>query len=182
MNLAQLLVRAAQVYPDRPAVLLGDCPVHSYRALAERVARLASHLRHGLGLASGDRVALYMSNHVEYLEVLYAAWWAGLAVVPINAKLHAREVEFILGDSGAALLFISGDLAASLQPVLDGLPPARVLVPGSADYQAALGANPMTAEHRTPDELAWLFYTSGTTGRPKGVMLTHRNLYAMTAC
>jgi long-chain acyl-CoA synthetase len=183
MNLAQLLVRAAQVYPDRPAVLLGDRPVHSYRALGEHVARLASHLRHGLGLASGDRVALYMGNHVEYLEVLYAAWWAGLAVVPINAKLHAREVEFILGDSGAALLFVSGDLAASLQPVLaSSASPVRVLVPGSTEYQAALRAEPMTAEHRAPDELAWLFYTSGTTGRPKGVMLTHRNLYAMTAC
>ncbi|MDH5540300.1 MAG: AMP-binding protein, partial [Rhizobacter sp.] len=101
MNLAQLLVRAARVFPDRDAVLLGAVPVHSYRALADRAARLAGHLRNGLGLAPGERVALCMGNRVEYLEVLYAAWWAGMAVVPINAKLHAREIEFILDDSAA---------------------------------------------------------------------------------
>jgi long-chain acyl-CoA synthetase len=183
VNLAQLLVRAARVHPDRPAVLLGGRPILSYRELAERTARLAGHLRNGLGLQAGDRVAIYMTNHVAYLEVLFAAWWAGLAVVPINAKLHPREVEFILGDAGASVLFVSDDLAAELQPLLGSLPALRqVHTPGEPAYEAALAAPALSPAHREPDDLAWLFYTSGTTGRPKGVMQTHRNLYAMTAC
>ncbi|MBK7279138.1 MAG: AMP-binding protein [Betaproteobacteria bacterium] len=183
MNLAQLLVRAARVHPERPAVLVGDRPQWTYRELADRTSRLAGHLRNGLGLQPGDRVAVYMTNHVAYLEVLYAAWWAGLAVVPINAKLHPREVEFILGDAGAAVLFVSDDLAADLQPLLGGLPALRrAFTPGDPAYETALAAPSVAPAHRAPDDLAWLFYTSGTTGRPKGVMQTHRNLYAMTSC
>jgi len=183
VNLARLLVRAARLHPDRPAVLLGEQPVLGYRELAERTARLAGHLHRDLGLEPGERVAVFMSNDVAYLEVLYAAWWAGLAVVPINAKLHPRELEFILGDSGAAVLFVSGDLAADLRPMLDSLPALQqVYTPGEPAYEAALAAAPLAPVHRAPEDLAWLFYTSGTTGRPKGVMQTHRNLYAMTSC
>jgi len=183
MNLAQLLVRAARVHPERPAVLLGDQPVLDYRELAVRAARLAGHLLHGVGLQPGDRVAVFMGNHTAYLEILYAAWWAGLAVVPINAKLHPKEVGFILGDAAAAALFVSDALAPALQPLPGGLPALRqVFTPGEAGYEAALAAAPIEPEPRAPDDLAWLFYTSGTTGRPKGVMQTHGNLFAMTAC
>ncbi len=183
MNLAQLLVRAARVHPERVAVLLGDQPVLSYAQLAHRAARLAGHLSGTLGLLPGDRVALFMTNHVGYLEVLYAAWWAGLVVVPINAKLHPREVEFILDDSGAAVLFVSDALLPGLRPFLGGLPSLKkVFTPDGPEWSAALADAAMTPIHREPDDLAWLFYTSGTTGRPKGVMQTHRNLYAMTAC
>ncbi|MBT9502311.1 MAG: AMP-binding protein [Burkholderiaceae bacterium] len=183
MNLAQLLARAARSHPDRPALLLGDEPLYNYRQLADRAARLAGHWRDILGLQPGDRVALCMGNQPAYLELLYAAWWAGLAVVPINAKLHPREVEFILRDSEAALLCLGADLLAGLQPLLADLPALRqVLIPGEAAYEAALGAAAIEPAQRAPDDLAWLFYTSGTTGRPKGVMQTHRNLYAMTTC
>lgn len=183
MNLAQLLVRAARSYPQRPAVFRGDQLVLSYRDLADRSARLAGFLRHTLGLKAGDRVALYMTNHVAYLEVLYAAWWAGLAVVPVNAKLHAKEVEFIVSDSQAGALFVTDDLAAGLKPVLADSPTLRgIFTPDTDAYAAALGTPAMAAAHCQPDDLAWLFYTSGTTGRPKGVMQTHRNLYTMTAC
>ena len=183
MNLAQLLVRAAQVYPDRPAVMVGARVVLDYRQLADRAARLAAHLRGPLALQPGDRVAVWMSNHETYLEVLYGAWWAGLAVVPINAKLHPAEVDYILQDSGAAALFVSGDLAPELKAQLGERSTAqRIHTAGDAAYQEALRAPAMEPAHRTPDDLAWLFYTSGTTGRPKGVMQSHRNLYAMTAC
>ncbi|MGE0674028.1 MAG: AMP-binding protein, partial [Methylibium sp.] len=114
MNLARWLVRAALAHPDRPAVLLGDAVVLDYRALADRAARLAGHLRGTLGLQPGERVALCMHNDVGYLELLYATWWAGLVVVPINAKLHPSEVAFIVGDAEAAVLFISEDLAADM--------------------------------------------------------------------
>jgi long-chain acyl-CoA synthetase len=183
MNLMRWLQRAAQLQPRRDALWLGDRPLRNYEQLGERTARLAGHLRHGLGLQPGERVALYMSNQPAYLEALYAALWAGLAVVPINAKLHPREVAFILGDAEASVLFVSDDLAPPLRELGCELPPLRaVLTPGSADCDAAFAAAALPLQHRGPDDLAWLFYTSGTTGRPKGVMQTQRNLQAMSAC
>ena len=178
MNLAQLLVRAARVYPERPAMLHGDKLLWNYRELAERTARLAGHLRQGMGLAADDRVGIFMGNHPCYLEVMYAAWWAGLVVVPINAKLHAREAEYILEHAEARALFVTPDLASDLNPAAE----VALLTPDTPAYDDALKAEPMAAAHRAPDDLAWLFYTSGTTGRPKGVMLSHRNLQTMIAC
>jgi len=179
MNLAQLLVRAARVYPERPAVLRGERLLWRYRELADRVARLAGHLR-ALGLAAGDRVALLMKNDVAYLESLYAVWWAGLAAVPINAKLHADEVGYILDNAETAALIAGEDLADAVVSLAPRL--RTTLVPGSARYAAALAATPVAAAPCAPTDLAWLFYTSGTTGRPKGVMLSHRNLQAALAC
>jgi long-chain acyl-CoA synthetase len=183
MNLAHWLQRAARVHPQRAALLLGDRVVATYGELAQRAARLAAHLRHGLRLAPGERLALFMGNEPAYLEALYAALWAGLAVVPINAKLHPKEVEFILGDAEAAVLFVSPTLAAPLLAARERLPALReIFVVGQGEPDAAGAAAPMAIEDRCPDDLAWLFYTSGTTGQPKGVMQTQRNLQAMTAC
>jgi long-chain acyl-CoA synthetase len=179
LNLAQLLVRAARVHPERPALLHGDRLVCRYGELAARVARLAGHLR-ALGLAPGDRVALLMKNQLAYLEALYAVWWAGLAAVPINAKLHPAEVDFIVENAAASALVVSEELAAGVAPFADRL--RATLVAGSAAYEAALAAAPIPAAACAPTDLAWLFYTSGTTGRPKGVMLTHRNLATALAC
>ncbi|MDO8455770.1 MAG: AMP-binding protein, partial [Burkholderiaceae bacterium] len=183
MNIAQLLVRTARTYPDNPAVLLGATPVLDYGQLGMRAARLAGYLQRSLGLQAGDRVALYMTNHVAYLEILYAAWWAGLVVVPINAKLHVKELEFIVNDSAAGALFVTEDLVPNAAPLLQAMPSLRkILAPDQIDNDAALQADPIPAAYRLPHDLAWLFYTSGTTGRPKGVMQTHGNLYAMTSC
>jgi long-chain acyl-CoA synthetase len=179
VNLAQLLVRAARVHPERPALLHGERLVRRYGELAARVASLAGHL-HGLGLAPGDRVALLMKNSVAYLEALYAVWWAGLAAVPINAKLHPGEVGYILENSEASALFVGDDLADGVAPLARGA--RAILVPDTAGYDAATAATPIDAAPRAPTDLAWLFYTSGTTGRPKGVMLTHRNLATALAC
>jgi long-chain acyl-CoA synthetase len=179
LNLAQFLVRAARVHADRPALLHGARTLWRYGELADRVARLAGHLR-ALGLAPGDRIALLMKNHPSYLEALYAAWWAGFAAVPVNAKLHREEVAYIVDHSEAAAMVVTDDLADSVAPLSSRL--RALLVPGTPAYAAALGAEPIAAAPRAPADLAWLFYTSGTTGRPKGVMLTHRNLATMTAC
>ena len=179
MNLAQLLVRAARVHPDRPALLHGDRVVCSYGELALRVARLAGHLR-ALGLVHGDRVALLMKNHPAYLVALYAAWWAGLAAVPINAKLHPGEVGYILDNAQASALFVGDELADDIAPLASQL--RAILVPGTPAYDRAFDATPIAAAPCAPSDLAWLFYTSGTTGRPKGVMLTHRNLATALAC
>jgi long-chain acyl-CoA synthetase len=182
MNLAQLLARTARLHPDAPAIFHGTRLVCNYRVLAQRAARIACALRTSLQLSPGDRVALFMTNNTEYLEVLYGIWYAGLVAVPINAKLHAREAEFILQDAGAAVLFLSADLAGQLSlNEAQGLRAA--LIPGSSEYDALLDSEPIACiEPRAAEDLAWLFYTSGTTGRPKGVMQSHANLLAMTMC
>jgi long-chain acyl-CoA synthetase len=184
MNLAQLLVRTARVHPASPALYRGTQLVCDYRGFAERAARVGGHLRDGLGLRPGERVALVMTNCTEYLEILYGIWFAGLVAVPINAKLHEREIAFVLENSGAAALAVTGDLARDLLPAISNLPCAgRILVAGQPSYTCTEAASPLAEPiHRKPDDIAWLFYTSGTTGRPKGVMLTHRNLLAMTMC
>lgn len=183
MNIVQFLVRTARVHPDRPAVHLGERCLLTYGELGTRAARIAGHFRGHLGLIPGDRVAVFMSNTVEYLEVLYGAWWAGLTVVPINAKLHAREALFIIQDAEAEAVLMSADLADALEAVLAEAPSVRESIRcGTAAYARMLEAEPISPEARAPEDVAWLFYTSGTTGRPKGVMQSHRNLQTMTAC
>jgi long-chain acyl-CoA synthetase len=181
MNLALWLQRAASAFPGRPAVFLGERVVWTYGDWAARSARLAHGLREQLGLQPGERVALFMRNQPEYLLWLYAAWWAGLCVVPVNAKLHPEELHHVLQDSGAALLVMSDDLAPEVQGHLAGRLPPHLLADG-AQALALQGGEPWPLTPREGGDLAWLFYTSGTTGRPKGVMLTHRNLRVMTAC
>ncbi len=181
VNLAQLLVRSARAYPTRPALALGSHVCASYAQLAASVGALAGGLRARLGLAANDRVALVMRNCPQYVEALFACWQAGLAAVPINAKLHPKELEYILADSGAQACFVSteyADAVSALQPTLPAL--STVIGVASADYLSLSQADPVQPAERAPDDVAWLFYTSGTTGRPKGVMITHRNLYAMT--
>lgn len=183
MNIALLLERAATASPERTAVYLGAQPLRSYRELRDRVAALAAGLT-SLGCRVGDRVAVVMDNRPEYLETLFAAWWAGLAVVPVNAKLHPGEVAWILQNSGARLIVTDQAHVAGLRGVIEADPTeTKLLVADSAQYSAlatvAAGAVRPCAKTKVSD-LAWLFYTSGTTGRPKGVMLGHRQLLAMT--
>ena len=95
MNLAQLLVRQACVAPERTAIFEGTRPWASHGEWAARSAGLARRLR-AAGLEPGERVLVFMRNHPRYLEILWGAWWAGLVVVPVNAKLHPAEVEWIV--------------------------------------------------------------------------------------
>ncbi|MBX9960561.1 MAG: AMP-binding protein [Burkholderiaceae bacterium] len=177
MNLVQLLVRHARLDPARPAIYQGTTLHASYGVWAARSAGLARRMV-AAGLRPGDRVLVFMSNHPRYLEILWAAWWAGLVVVPVNAKLHAREVEWIIGHARPAWGVVSADVASD---PLAGL--VRQIEVDSAEMDALLAPLPDPWQQepvpREPDDLAWLFYTSGTTGRPKGVMLTHRNLMTM---
>ncbi|HRK25458.1 MAG TPA: AMP-binding protein [Beijerinckiaceae bacterium] len=184
MNIANLLVRSARVFPEAPALCHGKTLICTYRGLNQRALRIAGHLAHGLGLAPGDRVGVFMKNCPEYLETLYGIWHAGLVAVPINAKLHVREALFALEDADAGAAFVSADLAGDLAPLLaETGRRCAVLTPGTASFAAAAAAEPLPGPvERGPDDIAWLFYTSGTTGRPKGVMLTNRNLLAMTMC
>jgi long-chain acyl-CoA synthetase len=183
MNLAQTLINAGRAFPGNAAVARGAAVLHDYRALAGRVSLLAGGLRRRLGLALDDRVAIVMKNAPEYVEVLYAAWHAGLAAVPVNAKLHPREIAYILENSGARACFATGELAAAIGGLAPRPPTLEHIVEvPSRDYARLLAGEAAPIAERAPDDTAWLFYTSGTTGRPKGVMLTHRNLAMATLC
>lgn len=180
MNIAQLLRRSAEVFPDRPALYSGAQQLLDYRTLAQRTASLAGYLKEKYGISAGDRIAIFSANCPEYLETLNAILWAGAISVPVNYKLHAKELEHVLQDSGAQVLLVSPALAADAAKVTG--PDVRVLVFSSSAYTAAVQHAPIGIEDRRPEDVASLFYTSGTTGRPKGVMQSHRNLMAMTAC
>lgn len=180
MNIAQLLVKSSVLWADRPALALGEDVVQTYSELNMEVARLAGGLLSSLGLRKGDRVGVAMKNCVAYSSVLFAAWHAGLTVVPMNAKLHAREFSYIMENSGVTVCFVSADLELTILEAAADLGSLRVITVDSDEYVSLLEIDPINAAHTKPDDLAWLFYTSGTTGRPKGAMLSHRNLLMMT--
>jgi long-chain acyl-CoA synthetase len=177
MNLAHLLARQARLDESRPALFLGEEPWATYATWAARSAALAEKLRDA-GLQPGERVLLFLRNHPRYLELLLALWWAGLVVVPVNAKLHPAEVEWIIDDAQARWGFVTADVAPGplrgLQRQID-----IESAPATDWFAAAPGGTLAPVADRRGEDLAWLFYTSGTTGRPKGVMLTHRNLMTM---
>jgi len=178
MNIAHWLERAGRARPGLPAIALGGSVVCDYQRLARRAAGLAAGLAR-YGLKPGEHVAIYAENGPHYLEILFGAWYGGFAVVPINAKLHASEVSWILEHSVARQAFASPeDAAAAAATEPDTL--GGTIAIGSADYERLVAHEPGPIVPRAPGDLAWLFYTSGTTGNPKGAMLTHRNLAAMS--
>ena len=180
MNLASLLARAAQTTPDAPALALGYTVIATYAEHAEHSARLAGALTGIPELTPGDRVAIAMKNAPEYSEIMFGAWHAGLAAVPMNARLHPREFAYILENSGAKICFVSEDMAAGIADAAKDVPTLEhIVIAGSARYREMLSTEPVAIADVHADDLAWLFYTSGTTGRPKGAMLTHKNLRAM---
>jgi long-chain acyl-CoA synthetase len=183
VTLPLLLERAARVLPSHVAVRLGTRDVLDYRGLAARAAALGAGLVRRHGLQPGDRVVIALLNEPSYLEALFACWSARLVAVPVNAKLHAREFAFILDDCAAALVFTSPGLSGTLSAAVDlsGRRP-DVVVSGSADWERLLAlGHPPGGGRGEPGDPAWLFYTSGTTGTPKGAVLSHRNLLTMTA-
>lgn len=181
MNLANWLRATALARPAAPALHRGDVMHSDYLGFARNACSLARALTAKHGLKPGGRVALFMKNRVEYLELMYAVWWAGAAVVPINPKLHPTEAAWIAGNAEASLIFT--DDGASFAP--DALSSTCVELGVDSDAYVSMRTEhaELTMPHVvTPDDLAWLFYTSGTTGRPKGVMLSHANLLMMSLC
>lgn len=180
MNIAHWLLDAAQRWPQRPALFEGCRQVADYQDFATRVRARALQLRHGHGIAPGERVALLMKNSCDYLELLYAIWWSGAVAVPVNSKLHPREAAWIIGNAGARAIYTDSGRTFELKDLPDN---CREL-PGYATSVATVAPDHELLEPcpRRDDDLAWLFYTSGTTGRSKGVMLSHGNLMAMSLC
>src|SRR5262245_21787477 len=169
MNVALWLARAAQRFGTRSAVGHGRDAWCSYAELAQRAAALAAWLR-ARGVMPGDRVALFLPNRPQYLVMLWGVWWSGAAAVPINAKLHAREVAWILQHSGTRLAFCDAGAHEALRALAPDVTLLTDLPPLPAQDLPAPPAD------RADTDPAWLFYTSGTTGRPKGVVLGARQL------
>ncbi|WP_227257969.1 class I adenylate-forming enzyme family protein [Kangsaoukella pontilimi] len=166
-----MLFETAERVPDNPSLLLGEQVIATYRQFADRAASLALLLCQDHGIAPGDRVAIFARNAPEYLIALYGIWCAGAIAVPVNCKLHPREVDYILANSGAKLVIVDGNTPSGFAPEI----PVLVF----SDFPET-GDEAREPHPSGPDDSAWLFYTSGTTGKPKGVDLTFGNLSAMS--
>ncbi len=173
MNLSHSLATVARHVPNQRAITSDD-GVLTYAQFELQVAHIAGALRTRHGLAPGARVAIVMDNCGAFLPALFGIWRAGLTAVPVNSKLHAKEVAWIIGNADARLVLASKAHADALTALRVALP--EIVATGTANWLSLLAAEPITTIPTDPDAEAWLFYTSGTTGRPKGAVLTHRNL------
>ena len=173
MNPAVWVQRHGRLRPEDPALADGERVHADWATFAGRTAAAAAGLRDEFALSPGDRVAILMRNRPEYLEALFAVWHAGLVAVPVNARLHRDEIAFILEDSETAVVVTDPEHADDV--ALE----AVVVAPGER-WERITASSPAPLVDRRPDDPAWLFYTSGTTGRPKGATLTNRNLLVMS--
>jgi acyl-CoA synthetase (AMP-forming)/AMP-acid ligase II len=174
MNLFAVLDQAANRFPDRGALYDGDRQLCTWDELRDRALRLATSIRQQCD--AGARVAIASQNRPEIVELMFAIWAAECVVVPINYKLHPREMTQILDDADVSRVFASTAIGTELATVTD----RPIEIVEAADYSGRFDAAPAAPPaHTDPSTLAWLFYTSGTTGPSKGAMLSHRNLTAM---
>lgn len=177
MTLARWLARTARAHPDRPALGIGDRTFCDYATLAATAARLAGWLAQA-GARPGDRVAILSENRPEYIEALYAAWWAGCAVAPLDASLKGADLRRALETADATIAFVGSKAAADVAAVAPkGL--HRLIRFGGGEYDAARRGDPAPLADPAPGDLAWLYYTSGRSGPPKGAMLSHQALGSM---
>lgn len=184
MQLTSIIKRAAQVNPEGIATICGNRQ-RTWTEFVDRVARLAGALR-SLGVQAGDRVALLSLNSDRFLEYYYAVVWAGGAMMPMNIRWAAPECAYALNDAGAKILIVDDAFAPAAAAITAEAKGVETLVfcgdgdtpDGMLNYETLLGAaEPVADANRSGDDLAGLFYTGGTTGFPKGVMLSHTNLY-----
>ncbi|GAA0604010.1 long-chain fatty acid--CoA ligase [Sporichthya brevicatena] len=183
MNITQHLQRNARHSPDCESTICGD-RVRNWAETRERVARLAGALR-SLGIGSGDRVAILSLNSDRYVEYLFAVPWADAVITPVNIRWSPAEIAYSLVDSGTGTLFVDDAFAPMVPALREQVPGLRTVVhcgdgptpEGALDYERLIVEHgPVEDARRAGDQLAGIFYTGGTTGHPKGVMLSHANL------
>ncbi len=181
MNIATWVERNARLWPTRPALANGTTVHATWRECADAAAARARGLRDQLNLNEGDRVAIVMTNSPEYLEALFAIWHAGLVAVPVNARLHRDEIAYILSHSESRVAMTDEDHASDVMSLVGGVGTlSKVVRAPSDDWTELAHHTSLPIVDRTGDDPAWLFYTSGTTGRPKGATLTNRSLLMMS--
>lgn len=181
MRVTQPLQRNLQQIPDVIASVDGE-RTKTWAELVERIARLAGGLR-SLGLEDGERVGIIALNSDRYMETVYAAPWAGGVIVPVNYRWSAPEIAFSLNDSGTRIVVIDEffwhlvpDLREQTEHELTIISMERALEGADAAFEQLVSNNPpLPEQERSGDDLSGIFYTGGTTGRSKGVMLTHNN-------
>jgi len=186
MNVGALFTKSARTFPERLAITYGDYQL-TYKQANERINQLANALR-GLGIEKGSRVAILLHNCPEFLETLFACFKAGIGTVPINFRLHPKECSFIIDNSEAVAVVLGDDFRDSLYALKDEMPTVKYYISMTQPLKGMLQYETFLKEQSQHfvdvdverDDLAWLFYTSGTTGQPKGAMLTHHNLMTMT--
>lgn len=186
MNVGSYLTNSAKLHPDRIAVGDGALKL-TFRELNEHASAFSYGLQR-LGLQPGDRVAIFMQNRTEYLVTLFGLFKGGFVAVPVNAKLHSNELAFIIDHSEASAVVSAGQNRTSVDIALEDLRSVHHIDvdvdSGPTSFVQLLKEREAEADFRDaevlPDTAAWIFYTSGTTGRPKGAVLTHRNLMAST--
>ena len=184
MYLTQALRRAVQVAGDDTATVMGSRR-HSYRQFEERVRKLAGAIRNDLALAEGGRAAILALNSDRYLEFTLAMPWAGCVFVPVNTRLAPPEIAYWLNDSGAEILFVDQAFVGVVPSLRENCAALREVVyigegetpPGMHTYEDLIAAaGGIEDAGKGYDDLAALYYTGGTTGVSKGVMLSHRNI------
>jgi long-chain acyl-CoA synthetase len=185
MYLTQGLHRSMQRHPDKVATsALGR--TQTFRQLGERVARLAGGFR-SLGVRKGDRVAMLALNSDRYIEFFLASWWIGAVATPVNTRWSDAEIRYALNDCGSEVLIVDDEHLARVRSIVDGAATVRATVhagnqtppPGVSSFEAVLAAAAPVEDARcAPNDLAAILYTGGTTGFPKGVMLSHANLWS----
>lgn len=186
MNVGTLFTKAARTFPERPAIVYGDYELN-YREANARINQLANALR-SLEIKKGSNVAILLHNCPEFIETLFACFKAGIGTVPINFRLHPKECAFIIDNSEAAAVVLGEDFRDSLYALRKEMPRVKHFIciseplEGMIPYAELLQGRPTSFpdEEVERDDLAWLFYTSGTTGKPKGAMLTHHVIMMMT--
>ena len=182
------LRRAVKLYPAKEAVVDRD-ERFTYAEFGARVNQLAHALRE-LGVAKGDRVAIVSPNSHQCLETFYGTALLGSAIVPVNFRLIASDFEYIVNHSGAKVFIVDADYTEAVDGLRGTIPTVEHFVvvrstdspvgAGWTDYEDLLAGRPQTAPtmpEMDENDLLSINYTSGTTARPKGVMLTHRNMY-----
>jgi long-chain acyl-CoA synthetase len=179
MNAFAFLANSTRRFPEVPALMHGAEAI-SYREFHDRALALGGNLL-ARGLKQGDRIAFCLANSPRILEIVYGCFAAGLIVVPINARLHAKEVAYILANSGAKALVHGPEYQAAFNEDTDAFRALQIRACTSRMAGVEWYEDLLSPEHRLPAAVdvaatdpCWLFYTSGTTGRPKGAIWTHR--------
>ncbi len=182
MNLTQGLRRSMSLWPQREAVVFRDRR-RTFEEFGARVAQFAAGLQ-SIGLKRGDRVAMLGSNSDRYLEYLFAVPWAGGVLNPVNTRWSTTEIAYSLNDSGSTILVYDDAFASTVGTLKAASGVQHLLYAGDMSTpegslscdEISTSMAPLPATELSPTELAGIFYTGGTTGYPKGVMLSHENL------